>query len=455
MVSGTVRGAQWAGWSAIRTAPLRTAHCALPTAHEMQPAPKLLHSVFMGRDAPRRRPPDPPGRSGRRPSRPRGRQLALHGSWAAAGTGHPLPASGHRAAADQLGRLAGRCRSWSRARPPTATASSSTRTTSTTTTARTAASATRTTRAAAAGTSSDLFSAPDGTYTYPTDPAYASNAADLVEFRVKPLADSTAFRLTLNSMKDPSLVGTTIAIGRHGRRRALRCPTARTSTAPGRPVPDRSRHHAPTSLHAGTNALAGPAPTVTVDHDPPPDRGARAARPHWDPTGKVVRLAAAVGLWDSAGDTYLLPQQDADATHPGGSGALAAPPRLLQRRLPRRRQEPTRAHERPAATPRTPAWWRDQAQGQALAARAERHRRSSRTSTSPSSPRAPTTTAGVPKAGPMDRILASHFETEQGADYSTPCADAEGAARASYRGRLQPYAIYVPQEAAPRPPATG
>src|SRR5262249_52860185 len=41
----------------------------------------------------------------------------------------------------------------------------------------------------------DLFSKPNGTYTYPTDPAYANDAADLVELRVKPLSDATAFRL--------------------------------------------------------------------------------------------------------------------------------------------------------------------------------------------------------------------------------------------------------------------
>src|SRR3954451_4552461 len=59
----------------------------------------------------------------------------------------------------------------------------------------------------------NLFSKPNGTYTYPTDPKYANNAADLVELRVKPLASATAFRLTLNSMKDPSLIGASIAIG--------------------------------------------------------------------------------------------------------------------------------------------------------------------------------------------------------------------------------------------------
>ena len=59
----------------------------------------------------------------------------------------------------------------------------------------------------------NIFSRPSGTYTYPTDPAYAENAADLVELRVKPLRRSTAFRITLNSLLDPALVGATIALG--------------------------------------------------------------------------------------------------------------------------------------------------------------------------------------------------------------------------------------------------
>src|SRR6185503_5402524 len=59
----------------------------------------------------------------------------------------------------------------------------------------------------------DTFSKPNGTYTYPTDRAYASNAADFVELRAKPLPDSTAFRVTLNTLKDPSLVAFSIALG--------------------------------------------------------------------------------------------------------------------------------------------------------------------------------------------------------------------------------------------------
>ena len=41
--------------------------------------------------------------------------------------------------------------------------------------------------------STATFSQPNGTYTYPANPAYANNAADLVEFRVRPLVGATAF----------------------------------------------------------------------------------------------------------------------------------------------------------------------------------------------------------------------------------------------------------------------
>src|SRR2546423_4721617 len=63
------------------------------------------------------------------------------------------------------------------------------------------------------GGPANLFSKPNGTYTYPTDARYANNAADLVEFRVRPLSKSTAFRVTLNTLKDKSLVAFSIAIG--------------------------------------------------------------------------------------------------------------------------------------------------------------------------------------------------------------------------------------------------
>src|SRR4051794_23492901 len=59
----------------------------------------------------------------------------------------------------------------------------------------------------------NLFSPKHGTLTYPTDPAFADNAADLVELRVRPLASATAFRVTLNTLEDPDRTAFTIALG--------------------------------------------------------------------------------------------------------------------------------------------------------------------------------------------------------------------------------------------------
>jgi hypothetical protein len=86
----------------------------------------------------------------------------------------------------------------------------------------------------------DSFSAPNGTYIYPTDPAYAGNAADFVELRVKPRPSATAFRITLNTLTDPESVGITIAIG--GDPGApVPFPARRQRPGPRRVLPHRSR----------------------------------------------------------------------------------------------------------------------------------------------------------------------------------------------------------------------
>jgi hypothetical protein len=50
----------------------------------------------------------------------------------------------------------------------------------------------------------------------------------------------------------------------------------------------------------------------------------------------------------------------------------------------------------------------------------------------------------------MDRILATHFETAQGADFSQACLSQAATCPGQYRGRLQPYAIYVPRKPQPK-----
>src|SRR5439155_791627 len=167
----------------------------------------------------------------------------------------------------------------------------------------------------------NLFSKPNGTYTYPTDPAYANDAADVVELRVKPLSDATAFRLTLNTLKDASLVAFSIAIG--GTPGVLTSfPAGANVQAPADPF--LTMHPAGTGMAgdlvdaATGQPVGGPAPLVAVDTG---RRQIEVRVPHaaWNPGSQVVRLAAGVGLWDKVNGRYLLPQAAADATHPGGT----------------------------------------------------------------------------------------------------------------------------------------
>lgn len=304
----------------------------------------------------------------------------------------------------------------------------------------------------------NLFSKPAGTYTYPTDPRYANNAADLVEFRVKPVPGATAFRVTLDTMRDPSLIAFSIALG--------------GQDGVTHPFPDGVNVASPAAefltvhpnaggtlvadlVDAATGtALPGAAPTVTVD----------AARNQvqvllpvstWNPGTSTVRMALGVGLWDAANRAYLLPGVTQSATQPGGAGTAASPAAFFNIGFRSNSQEPMPKNSDPAGTAASPAWWRDLAQAQELAAgdisasHAEVDFAKLATHADDDSQ--------VPTTGPFDRILQSHFGTPQtGNDWSVSCfpgSTSGGAGCASQmQGNLQPYAIYVP---ANRPPATG
>src|SRR4029078_9187742 len=102
----------------------------------------------------------------------------------------------------------------------------------------------------------------------------------------------------------------------------------------------------------------------------------------------------------------------------------------------------------PAGTAQSPAWWRDKDQGTALAAgdisafHADVDFRKLAAKTNDDS--------GVPQSGPIDRILASHFETAQGADFSVNCVTGDRrTCPGLYQGQLQPYAIYAPRKPLP------
>ena len=299
-------------------------------------------------------------------------------------------------------------------------------------------------------TAGNTFSKPNGTYTYPTDAAYANNAADFVELRVRPVANATVFRITLNTLKDPSLLAFTIALGGSPgvsypfpRGANVSAPAGRFLTV----RPNQFGNLIAELIHAadGSPVVTGPHPTVTVD-------GARrqievrVEHSSWNPTGKVIRLAAGVGLWDKANNRYLLPQQSADATHPGGAGDATAPAAFFN--VAFRFDEPMPDVGDPAGTAENPAWWRDQAQGAALADNdiSEFHANVDFRKLAQNT----TDNRQVPTTGPMNRILASHFTTGQGANYSQSCFPGDtSACTGNFTGRLQPYAIYVPDQPEP------
>jgi hypothetical protein len=302
----------------------------------------------------------------------------------------------------------------------------------------------------------NLFSKPNGTYTYPSGPGYDNNAADVVEFRAKPLAGATAFRVTLNTLANPSLIAFSIAIG----------------GTPGQvhPIPDGANVSAPASLfltvhpsgsslvadlvNASTGApVGGGAPTVHVDMA---RRQVEVDVPHgaWNPGTQTVRLAMGVGLWNASTHSYLIPGLTRSATTPGGGlgilpgGCIIICPRQSAAffNVAFRMHEPLEPVVPPEVVATNPAWWRDVAQGAALANNdisplfvnvdfGKLHRRV-------------TDNSGVPTSGPLNRILASHFNLGQGADYSNECglngATNPNSCTPEYLGQLQPYAIYVP-----------
>jgi hypothetical protein len=298
------------------------------------------------------------------------------------------------------------------------------------------------------------FSPKAGTVTYPSDPAYANDAADLVELRVRTLPAETAFRITLNALTNPDLVATTIAIGNSDAPRAwpfgagVRSPAQFFLTVHGTTAEFRD---------AGTDKPIEPAPVVRVDI---PRRQITVRVPHsaWNPVD-TVKLAAGVGLWDAAAGEYLAPQASRSETAPGGGAEGGA--RIFN--LAFRGAEPlpdltsipagVTIGDAAAGAKYLGTWWREKAQSDALAAGdvsafhadVDFAKLIART----------TDNSGVPKTGSLNRILASHRVYGQGIDYEKLCGGLQ-AAISAYKpcegplvGRLQPYALYVPKK--PRP----
>ena len=132
---------------------------------------------------------------------------------------------------------------------------------------------------------------------------------------MKPLADSTAFRVTLNTLKAPDRTAFTIALGDSSALRSW--PHGAGVVSPARLFLTVHGNHADL-LNAATGQPLTPAPTASVDLS---RRQIDVRIPHaaWDPGTSTVRMAAGVGLWDPTAGTYLKPGPTATATTPGGA----------------------------------------------------------------------------------------------------------------------------------------
>ena len=320
------------------------------------------------------------------------------------------------------------------------------------------------------GSGSTTRYARTGRYSYPTDvESYFENLADIVEVRLKMTVTDTAFRVTYNSMSDPTLVGTTIALG--GTAGTLRTVPFGANAVMPADIFITMRGTSAVITDAATGNTLG---TVGTSVDSV-RRQIEVRLPFniYDPRGNTaVRVAAAAGLWDSATNAYKIPAAAATATMPGGAGTLVNPPAFFN--VAYRFTEPN-----PAVSGYTA--WRDGVQGARLAAvvtvdGVQTHDLSLFSATADFAKLAtgvdddmPGTATGVPVAGFTNRILSSRFETVQGvgnpfaADLQlhkpfgcTPTslrsADGLTSCVPSFSGRLQPYSLYIPLKV---PPATG
>jgi hypothetical protein len=288
------------------------------------------------------------------------------------------------------------------------------------------------------------FSPPGGTFTYPSGPGYANNAADLVEFRVKPLADATAFRVTLNTLVDPSKVAFTIALG---------------SSSSTRAWPDGAGVSSPAALfvtvHGTTASLSDGKTGATASVDLARRQfDVRVPHSAWDPGSTVQRVEIGTGLWGDG--SYLAPSPGPHSdTTPGGGAPTGAAIVNVGPRFDEPWPDVHMANggltigDSAAGAAVEAAWWRERQQSEQLAlgdvspffANVDFGKLAAKADDD----------SGVPKTGVMDRILASRYVFGQGLDPTQVCFtltsnSGNGAkCRGRFLGQLQPYALYVPK----------
>lgn len=297
------------------------------------------------------------------------------------------------------------------------------------------------------GVTAYLFSPKAGTLTYPTAPEFANNAADIVELRIKPLADATALRVTMNTLLDPDVLGISLALG-EGEVTAwphaagVQSPAAYFVTVQG----------AVAEMLSATGEEVEPQPSVAIDLE---RRQIEIRIPHnaWNPGRDTVRIAAGAGLWDAEAGQYRQAGLIATQSAPGGGGTGAALFNMAFRfdePMPAFAPGSGRTIADTAVLTRLDShWWREYAQADAL-------RRGDVSAFHTQVDFAKLADAindesRVPQTGPMNRIFASRFSFGQGVDYASECGGVSAArpCDGAMLGQLQPYAIYVPQSSPP------
>ncbi len=182
------------------------------------------------------------------------------------------------------------------------------------------------------GLSANALAYKAGNVRYPTDPVYAGNAADLVEFRMVPGNGSTAFRFTLNTLRraDSSMIALALDTDDDPATGSATLPRDPGYAFPGTDVVLTTWGTGAELSRLGAGAPATTAVRVAVDLDADqitvtvPDSVYR-------PSGSV-RARLATGLHDSATGGWLFPKNgDPDATTPG---AEVAPGTLVGLRVP-------------------------------------------------------------------------------------------------------------------------
>ncbi len=283
------------------------------------------------------------------------------------------------------------------------------------------------------------------TLTYPTDPRYGADAADLVEFRMEAARDGgLVFRLTYNTMNDPDLVASTIALG---------------DSATPEPLPFNAGAQEPAQVFVTVHGSAVDI-TDAATGQPIDARGAWASvdltraqvtafvpRDAFDTRGlPTLRVASASGLWDVASNQYLQPVAGAaTGTQPGNGGTAGSALFNVAFRF-----------NEPFTQTTSLEIWRDSGQAAALKAGdlsaffATVNLNWLRGHVTNNMFNQPT---GVPTHGMTDRIYASHFgDTHQGRGVVPPtvnyCHEPCNQVM-DYTSQLEPYGLYVPDKPAP------